>query len=232
MNVKKIIAVLFLMLIFIPQVSLASCAGDCRFEADYNACMAACEKSEGNNGNKNGGNGSSSSTTFPNPLTVESVQAVIEKALVNLQGILGAVAVLFIVIGGILYITSGGNEKRITLAKACITAAVIGLAIALAGPSFLKEISTILGADESSSAISDAPSLLSIITNILTLLLSILGIIGIISLVTGGIMYLTAYGDEKKAETAKKMITYSIIGITVALAAVIIVQQVDSLISG
>lgn len=76
------------------------------------------------------------------------------------------------------------------------------------------------------------PTLYQIGINILNLLLSIFGIIAIISLVVGGGMYLTAYGDEKRIETGKKIIVYAIIGIVVALSAVVIINEISSLISG
>jgi hypothetical protein len=126
---------------------------------------------------------------------------------------------------------SAGDEKMITRAKACWTAAVIGFAIAIAAPTFLKEVKTILGAKDTSD-VAGAVSLLQIATNVLNLLLSIVGIISIISLVVGGGMYMTAYGDEKKIETAKKIVTYAIIGITVAMASLIIITQVASVITG
>lgn len=128
---------------------------------------------------------------------------------------------------------SAGNEKMITRAKLCWTGAVIGLAIVLAAPSFLTEIIKILGG---SSGVTTAgltgPSFYEIGIRVLDFLLSIFGIIAIISLVSGGTMFLTAYGDEKRIETAKKIITFSVIGIVVALSAIVIINQVSFLITG
>jgi len=45
-------------------------------------------------------------------------------------------------------------------------------------------------------------------------------------------MYMTAYGDEKRIETAKKMGTYAIIGIIVALGSLVAVEQIKILITG
>jgi hypothetical protein len=45
-------------------------------------------------------------------------------------------------------------------------------------------------------------------------------------LVIGGLMYLTAGGDEGKAETGKKITTYAIIAIAIALSALVLVTQV------
>lgn len=79
--------------------------------------------------------------------------------------------------------------------------------------------------------ISDAPKLSSVALNALGFLLSVFGIVAIISLVVAGIIYLTAGGSEKRIETAKKMALYSIVGIAVALAAMVIVRQIVSLIN-
>jgi hypothetical protein len=166
-----------------------------------------------------------STTSFPNPIAYGNVSDLIEAVLDNLQGILITLAVLFIVIGGIMYITSSGDENRIKRAKAVITYACVGLAIALAGPSFLSQIQEILGETPTAGGI----TLKEIVTNILEFLLSILGIIAIITLVLAGGMYLTSGGMEERMKTAKKMATYAIIGITIALASLIIVKQIASL---
>jgi type IV secretory pathway VirB2 component (pilin) len=170
-------------------------------------------------------------TTFTNPLKFSTITEVLTSLLSFLQGAVVTVAIVFIVIGGILYMTSAGNEKRITTAKNCWTGAVIGLAIVLAGPSLLKDVMTVLGSNGSANnpQVSSAPGLQQIAANILAFLLSIVGIIAIISLVIGGIMYMTSYGDDKRMETGKKIFTYSIIGIVISLASLVIVKQVGTL---
>lgn len=76
--------------------------------------------------------------------------------------------------------------------------------------------------------ISDAPKLSSVTLNALNFLLSVFGIVAIISLMIAGIFYLTAGGSEQQIETAKKMALYSVIGIAIALAAMVIVKQIVS----
>ena len=46
-------------------------------------------------------------------------------------GFAGAIAVLFIIFGGLKYVTAAGNEKQTESAKATLTAAVIGIIIIL-----------------------------------------------------------------------------------------------------
>lgn len=153
-----------------------------------------------------------------------------DSILDTLRNIIVILSLVFIVIGAILYITSAGNDKQMTMAKGAITAAMIGLAIGLAAPSFLKEIGTVLGWDASvnQDAVQGALTLSQIARNVLDFLLSIVGVLAIIMLVVGGIMYLTAAGNEDQIDSGKKIVTYSIIGIAVALAALVIVSQIAS----
>ena len=48
-----------------------------------------------------------------------------------LVGIVGGLAILFIVYGGLLYVTSGGNKERIETAKKTLTYAVLGLILVI-----------------------------------------------------------------------------------------------------
>ena len=85
---------------------------------------------------------------------------------------------VFIVVGAILYMTSAGSDKRMETAKGAIFAAVIGLAIGIAAPSFLKEIYTALGKSSSAEPLlATAPSIATIALNVLNFLLGIVGII-------------------------------------------------------
>lgn len=165
--------------------------------------------------------------TFTNPLSYDTVDGMLAALLTHLQGIVVTISMIFIIIGALLYMTSAGNDSKMTTAKGAIFAAVIGLALAIAAPSFLGEIYDILGASpEGEVALESAPSILEIAMKVLNFLLSIAGVIAIIMLVAAGIAYLTAAGNEGQIETAKKMTKWSIIGIAVALGALVLVQQV------
>ena len=177
--------------------------------------------------------GSSTSVTFTNPLKYKTVQEFATDALTTVRSIIVVLSLIFIILGGIFYITSAGDEKRMTAAKGAITASMIGLAIGIAAPSFLKELYTILGGQSSGIDTSKltGPSLTQISLNFLNFLLSIVGVLTLIMLIVGGIMYLTSAGDEGRSETAKKIVTYAIIGIAVSLAALVIVKQIATLLA-
>ncbi|KKP70493.1 MAG: hypothetical protein UR69_C0004G0008 [Candidatus Moranbacteria bacterium GW2011_GWE2_35_2-] len=170
------------------------------------------------------------SICFTSPLAFTTVEGVLGSILSTLQGIIVLISIVFIVIGAVMYIISSGNDDMIKKAKNAITAAMIGLAIGIAAPSFLKEIATILGwgdDDINNPEVSGALTLAQIATNALDFLLAIVGVLGIIMLVIGGSMYLTSAGDEKKIDTAKSITKWAIIGIAVALAALVIVRQIS-----
>jgi len=48
-----------------------------------------------------------------------------------LLGFAGALSVIFIIIGGIMYATSAGNDSQVQKAKSTITNAVVGLVISI-----------------------------------------------------------------------------------------------------
>lgn len=172
-------------------------------------------------------------TTFANPLCYDSLSEVLVAILVNLQSFLAIIAIIVIVIGGMMYMLSAGNETMITRAKDTIGGALIGLAVILAAPSFLKQIKSVLGGSlkggNPDQLINNAYTFKDIAISVMNFLLSIIGILGIIALVIGGIMYVTAYGNEDRIESGKKIITNALIGILIAFGALILVKQIAAL---
>lgn len=164
--------------------------------------------------------------SFRNPLEFDTVEGVLGAILDALQGIIVTLALVFIVVGAVLYVTSAGNDKQIELAKNAILASMIGLALGIAAPSFLKEIATILGWGETPSSVSGATGILGILLNVLNFLLSILGVLAIIMLIIGGFMYLTSAGNDEMIDRGKKILIWSIVGVLVALGSLIIVNQI------
>ncbi|MFA9262373.1 MAG: hypothetical protein ACEQSB_03395 [Undibacterium sp.] len=164
------------------------------------------------------------------PLTLTKVDDLFGKILSYLQTVIVTIALIFLLIGGFLYITSGGDSGRIETAKNSIFYALLGLALALAAPAFIKQIYDILGAGAAPIPPGGtALSVLQIAQNVLDFLLAIIGVIAIIMLVVGGLMYLTAAGDEDRIDTGKKITKYSMIGIAIALSSIVLIRLVASL---
>ncbi|MFH1536315.1 MAG: MopE-related protein [Patescibacteria group bacterium] len=83
---------------------------------------------------------------FCNPLrgTIEDIFQAGETLIGYILGLIGSIALLLIIIAGVMYMTSMGNEEKITKSKKIITGAVIGLAIALLSYSLLQLVLSIL----------------------------------------------------------------------------------------
>lgn len=71
-----------------------------------------------------------------------------------------------------------------------------------------------------------------IIKNIMNWILGIVGVLGVIGFAISGILYLTAAGDETKIDSAKSAMTYSIIGVIVALVGLVIIKAASSMLGG
>ncbi|EKE22171.1 MAG: hypothetical protein ACD_7C00030G0007 [uncultured bacterium] len=81
------------------------------------------------------------------------------------------------------------------------------------------------------SLLPDQP-ITQIVTNVMNWLLALVGMIGIIGFVISGILYFIAAGDDSKMGTAKNAMTYSIIGVIVALMGYVIIKAADALLGG
>ena len=171
--------------------------------------------------------------TFGNPVAFSTVDSLFSRILSFLQATIVLLSLIFIIIGAFLYITSAGDEGRMTQGKKAILAALIGLALGIAAPAFLREIASILGwgTPNLPSGVGTSLTLIQIATNVLNFLLTIIGILAIIMLVIGGIMYLTAAGNEDTLDKGKRIVKYSLIGITIALASLVLVKAVAGLLS-
>lgn len=170
---------------------------------------------------------SSGGAQFANPIKYTTVNNFLAGVLTTIQTIVAALAVLMIVVGGIMYITSGGGQ-RAEAGKKAVTAALIGLALALAAPSLLREIYNVVGGTDTPSEVSGAAPLSTIVVNAIKVLLSIVGSLSVLMIVVGGIMYITAAGSDR-AQTGQRMVTAALIGLAVSLLALVLVSAVAGL---
>lgn len=72
----------------------------------------------------------------------------------------------------------------------------------------------------------DLTSILSLIKYVFSIALDFATILAVIMVLYGAFQYVTAYGDDSKAETGKKTIMWSIIGLFILASARIIVSLV------
>ena len=92
----------------------------------------------------------------------------------------------------------------------------------------LAEVSIPTGTGLPEGSGSDHP-VVAVLENILNWMLGIIGVLALISFVISGIIYLTSVGDSGQAETAKKAMMYSILGIVVALSGFVVLKAVETM---
>ncbi len=66
------------------------------------------------------------------------------------------------------------------------------------------------------------------VAQIIKAVIGLIGIIMLVIMVSGGFLWMTSFGDEKKVETAKSMIIASVIGLGIVLTAYAITTFVTS----
>jgi Type IV secretion system pilin len=81
----------------------------------------------------------------PDILAVNSINDVIDGLKGWVMGILAAVATLFLVVGGLRYMTAGGDPAQAEQAKGNFKAALAGYALAVLAPVILQALQGILG---------------------------------------------------------------------------------------
>jgi type IV secretory pathway VirB2 component (pilin) len=169
------------------------------------------------------------SIEFGNPIKANNLGDVLLNIMNYLKKIAGSIALIFIIIGGIMYIVSAGDKERMERAKNTLIYVLVGFAIVVASSTFVSEIQNVLGGAVTSTS---GPTLAQIALNVVKLLLSIVGSLAIISIIVGAIWMFSAAGDKERYELGKKTVIYSIIGVTIVLSAIIILNQIKTLIEG
>ena len=64
-----------------------------------------------------------------NPLSVESVPDLINNVIKAILGIVGAVALLYLVLGGLTWLTSQGNPEKVKKGRETLVWAILGLSM-------------------------------------------------------------------------------------------------------
>lgn len=183
-----------------------------------------------------------SALDLPNPLgqnckpgnetdgCVNTLTEVIVTVSVGLIGLVAVAATFMFIYGGIMMLTSGGNEKRVSQSKEILKWTTLGLVFMFLAGAILRfvyqafkktdytDISASIGLGQASLS-KTAVSTLNTVTGLL-------GIIGVTMVIWGGYQWLTAAGNEQRVERAKQILTGAIIGLVIILLSWAIVRYV------
>ncbi|MDO4612077.1 MAG: pilin [Candidatus Saccharibacteria bacterium] len=142
----------------------------------------------------------------------------IRNALGWIIGISGAIAAIFLVVGGIGYATSAGDSAKLQKAKNTIIYSLIGIAIV-----GLSQIATnfVIGIVNTAN---NSVTMEGAIQTILNSVIAVASVVSVVFVVIGGYNYITSTGDTGKLQKAKSMILYACIGLAVCALAFVIVN--------
>lgn len=177
---------------------------------------------------KTGNSVSGGAQNVTNPLAVNSFSDLFTKMMSYFKSIAATLAVIFIVLGGVMYMISAGNKEMMEKAKKTLIFAMVGLAIVIAAPLFLEDILLILKGGGSGGS----SKLLIVVLNVLRLLLSIVGALGILGLLNSAVIMLVSTGDDKTLGAAKKSFAHACIGIALAAGALVLIKAMKDMILG
>ena len=81
----------------------------------------------------------------PGSLTDVELDVILTNIIIWILGFIGILGILFLVYGGIRYVTSAGNESDAEEAKKIITYAIWGLFITVSAYAIVKTVVTLVG---------------------------------------------------------------------------------------
>ncbi|MCH8821223.1 hypothetical protein IID23_01745 [Patescibacteria group bacterium] len=157
----------------------------------------------------------------------------------------GMVALLFLIWGGIRYMTAQGDPKSISAARGTIVSAIIGLVLlssvlvilaiiegvfkikilgSIVAPVYAQGIKIgdnfYLSGIPITSFFSDFGSFLTVLVNFA---LAAAGLVFFFMFVWGGLRYMLSRGDDKAISDARQTITNSVIGLLIVISSFVII---------
>ena len=149
-----------------------------------------------------------------------SAENVIRNMIDWFIGTAGIVAAIFLVVGGIGYMTSSGDAAKLQKAKNTIFYALLGLAIVALSLIISNFVIDLVNRADTG----DTGTVEGSLTIILNAIIGIASTVCVIYIVLGGARYITSTGDPGKIQKAKSTILYACIGLIVCALAFAIVN--------
>ena len=166
----------------------------------------------------------------------------------------GSLALLMVAVGGIRYMLAQGDEGASEEAKKTIANALFGLGVVVTFIPIIGTVVYVITGDRNvilafgGSALGGLqlfdfllpevprqivqPTLAEVIVNVIPNVLAIVGAFAVVGVIIGGAWYLSSAGDEDRAETGKRTIWYSIMGLVIIILSYAIVRTVQTVFFG
>lgn len=125
-------------------------------------------------------------------------------------------SVLTLIVAGFMYMSSGGDENKVSDAKQVWTWSIISATILLFSgvlKTFIQK--PLANIEQGGGTLNTLPQ---VIQNISNLLLTLVWAFAAVVLIYNGIQYMLAAGDQEKIDKAKKQLKYALIGLIIAVS--------------
>jgi hypothetical protein len=96
--------------------------------------------------NLNSNNSASNTVSLTNPLGSSTPQALIGKVIAAVLGIIGSLALLMFVVGGLIWMTAAGNAEKVKKGTDILMWAAIGLAVIFVSYAAVRFVINAIGA--------------------------------------------------------------------------------------
>ncbi len=157
------------------------------------------------------------SNAFDEAHIQQSVWLIVLNLVSMVLGIVGYLAICFVIWGGYQYMLANGDPGKVARGKKTITNALIGLAVCMLASTISGMVSDIVAEGAASG---------NIFTTAMNHAFTWAAIIAVIVIIIGGIQYTTSAGNPGAVQKAKQTIMYAAIGLAISLLAVAIVNLV------
>jgi hypothetical protein len=163
----------------------------------------------------------------------------------GLSMVTGALALVFVVIGGYVIVTAAGSPERFGLGKKMITYSILGLLLATASYTILSTTINILtGAAVGAGGLTEfkternlidplglmtlppdqGPAFIFYGQRILGFIINFLGVVVVVMYVYGGLIWMLSAGKEESIGRAKRTLLYASLGAAVVLSSYILIK--------
>ena len=171
------------------------------------------------------------SNSFPVPsgnTGVEIARSLVGKVIDNVRYLIGAIAIIVIIISGVKLVTAGGNEETFTKETTTLTYAIIGLFfVALAG-----DLATIFNVDQGgflkdpNVAVQRSRLFNRVVEIAITFIKYVIGSLSVLFIVRNGLRLVLLGGNEDEVTKDKKNLFYGLLGLVVILLSNTVVNNI------
>ncbi|MFH0820475.1 MAG: TrbC/VirB2 family protein [Candidatus Peregrinibacteria bacterium] len=133
-------------------------------------------------------------------------------------------AIFFVILGAFFYVTSAGNDERVSQGKQMVFGALVAIVLVLSSGILMRLLHE--PAQGTTGALAEVPKVLQ---NATTILAGLISAFAILMLAYAGILYITGRGEAEKLEKAHNAFRYAIYGLVIGVSAYAIVNTVINL---